>query len=401
MAQLPRGIAPELLLAQVNSTMPYLFAPNGEDRFASFVPATLLRQRFLQGQESGSVPPLTHVEYFQLCLSAHYASCGTPVPTDVDNQIRLKLWPKRLPLKEALEMAEWLIGSRHWDFTLVSSRNVKGAIGSPFATEVLSGHLGEWFTVATGAYGAMKQYVAPEAKEMGERLFAAISEEVSRHSEIFASLLCARDGIGCLKAASSIAHNMGDLDRVMDMWSLEVGDPLRLAHYKLSATPYDPDGKLRYQGRLWIAGELYKSKIEGSLGGTLPGSSLALENHRHFALRKPRSLRRRAELVVPTAPFFDDWGLEIASELRGDSEEMLEILETLKQGWDRQPGTIAYGRALRAILETVPELAANPHLTHALAVPEQRFALETSRVEFEKIWSDEALRLMDDIPSRA
>lgn len=401
MAKLPRGIAPELLLSQVNSTMPYLFTPESKDRFAEFIPAMILRQRFAEIQKMGEIAALTHVEYFQLCLCAHYASCGTPVPTDVDNQIRLKLWPKKLPLTDALEMAEWLMGSRRWDFTLVSSRNISGAAGTPWAQEVLSGHLGEWFTVATAAYAAMKQYPATEGKTMQLRLLAAISDEVNRHSEIFASLLLARDGTGCLKAASSIAHNMGDLDRVMDMWSLEVGDPLRLAHYKLSATPYDPDGNLRYQGRLWIAGELYKSKIKGSLGPSFPGSSLALENHRHFALRKPKSLRRKAGLVVPTAPFFDEWGVSVAQELGGNSEEILEIVEALKLGWDRQPGTIAYGRALRSILEELPYLAENLHFTNALAVPEQKFVLETSCSAFEKNWSEEALRLMDDIPSRA
>ena len=87
MAQLPRGISPDLLQSQVRNTMPYLF----EGAVVGFPPADTLR-----AYEPGQ--PLTHFEYFRLCLSSHYLSCATPVPTDVDNQIRLKLWPKALPV---------------------------------------------------------------------------------------------------------------------------------------------------------------------------------------------------------------------------------------------------------------------------------------------------------------
>ena len=99
-------------------------------------------------------------------------------------------------------------------------------------------------------------------------------------------------GGAALQASAAIAHNFGDLDRVMDMWNLAPFDPLKLRFYKLGVKPFDADGKLRHQGRLWVAGELYKSPIMGS--------SMAAENHRHFALRKPKCLRR-SELGVPSA----------------------------------------------------------------------------------------------------
>ncbi len=314
------------------------------------------------------------------------------MPTDVDNQIRQKLWPAGLPLATALAMADFVLASRKWDFTLVSTRFVRGATGTPWEKETLSGHLGEWFTVACGAYGAFGRYADPAAVAKREELRAAIGDEVNRHSEIFGSLWRAKDGVGCLKASASIAHNFGDLDRVMDMWELGPGDPLRLACYKLGAKPFDTEGKLRHLGRLWVAGELYKSKIDGS--------SMAIENHRHFALRKPRGLRARAEFVVPTAPFFDAWGEAIAG-----AEDAPELFVALADAWAKQPGTFAYGRGLAGMLARRPEFRelpeTKPAYADAMAAPGTRAILETSRAVFERRWGEEALRLMEDIPSRA
>lgn len=384
MKSFPRGIAPELLLTQVENTMPYLFTEAaGELVSGRFPPAGWVREF---ARAPGELPD--HFDYFRLCLSSHLLTCGTPVPTDVDNQIRQKLWPAGLPLDTATKMAELVLESHEWDFTLVSTRFVYGAAGSPVAKEALSGLYGEWFTVACGAYCALGRYREPEAAALRGRVFTAIEREVDRHSEIFGSLWRAKDGVGCLKASASVAHNFGDLDRVMDMWELGVGDPLRLRFYKLGARPFDTERKLRYLGRLWVAGELYKSKIEGS--------SMAIENHRHFGLRKARGLRSRADLVVPTAPFFDEWGGRVAG-----SEHAPEIVEILKESWDRQPGTYAYGRALRGALDADPGLRANRHIEAAFLVPAQAKVLETPRASFESRWAEEALRLMDDIPSRA
>lgn len=383
MAHLPRGIAPDLLISQVLNTMPYLLQTTGE--LARFKPTITIRQ-FERG---GQGEALSHFDYFRLCLSSHYLSCGTPVPTDVDNQIRRKLWDKNLALDIALEMADLVLESRKWDFTLLSSRFTYGAVGTPFEKEALSGHLGEWFTVASAAYCAMKQYSSAAARDKGQAVFSAIADEVNRHSEIFGSLWRTADGLGCLKAASSIAHNFGDLDRVMDMWELSVGDPLRLQFYKLCSQPFDSERKLRYLGRLWVAGELYKSKIGGS--------SLALENHRHFALRKPKCLRASPEFFIPTAPFFDPWGRKVARGLANPdgspSGETREVVTTLVEGWERQPGTVAYGRGLRGILEVHPELKAELKIDLA-RVPD-------TESEFERRWSAEALAHMDEIPSRA
>ncbi|MGZ3698233.1 MAG: hypothetical protein ACXWP5_08865 [Bdellovibrionota bacterium] len=370
MTSLPRGIAPELLLSQIKNTMPYLFEPEaGETPLGRTAPAKVAREF-----EKSPTQPLSHFEYFRLCLSAHFLTCATPVPTDVDNQIRLKLWPAELPLETALQMAELVLETRAVDFTALTARSTHG----------LSGHQGEWFTVSAAAYCALKRDSDPQAKAKSQELFGAIADEVKHHSEVFGSLWRAGEGLSCLKASASIAHNFGDLDRVMDMWEVSADDPLRREFYKLGVVPFDQAGKLRYLGRLWTAGELYKSPIDGS--------AMALENHRHFALRKPRALRSSAALLIPTGPFFDDWGAQVSRRL--DPEQVLEVVDALKQGWLRLPATVGYGRALRGMGQE--KLA-----SELSKIRGARGALETAQDRFEKKWADAALKWMDEIPSRA
>jgi hypothetical protein len=407
MAQFPRGISPELLVSQVRNTMPYLFEGLAQDSALGRLPPTrwvLDYAATIHGEppnEAGA--SLSHFEYFRLCVSAHYLTCATPVPTDVDNQIRKKLWPENLPLEVALQMAELVLEVRHWNFEAVSARFAFGARGTELENQAVDGHLGEWFTLASAAYCALGQYrtasgLEPEALGQRQALLAEIRAEVNRHSEIFASLWRAQDGLGCLKASASLAHNLGDLDRVVDMWEVPVTDPLRLEFYKLGVTPYDSERKLRHLGRLWVAGELYKSLIGAS--------SMAFENHRHFALRKPRCLRGRPEFLVPIGPFLDDWGMRVARALAlpgGEpSEATREVIEALAQGWERLPKTLGYGRALRGILQVHPGIQLQDlGLGDLKRNHPFRVALETPQDRFEKTWATEALVLLDDIPSRA
>ena len=376
--------------------MPYLLdstttieeSQSERELLARFFPAKVLRE-FAKAPSSS----LTHFEYFRLCLSAHYLTCGTPVPTDVDNQIRFKLWPAQLSLDVALEMAQLVLESRKWDYKLVSTRFVYGT--SEWQGETLDGHLGEWFTFSCAAYCALKQYTDPAAQQKRNEILDQIADEVRRHSEIFGSLWRAYDGLGCLKASASIAHNFGDLDRVMDLWELSVDDPLRLNFYKLAITPFDSNRNLRYLGRLWVAGELYKAPIGGS--------SMALENHRHFALRKPRCLRQERAFLIPTGPFFDHWGRIIGRGLishKGDpTEGLLEVVEALRYGWERLPKTVGYGRALHGILEACPQLQST--VSSHLKSEDLRSVVELSKENFEKTWHEGSLKQMDDIPSRA
>ena len=378
-----RGIAPEALVAQVRSTMPYLFDDDA-GALAALPPA-----RVVLGFAPGRA--LSHAEYFALALSCHLLTCATPVPTDVDNAIRLKLWPEGLPLATALEMGALVVASHDWDFTPLGARVCMGAPGSAWADAPLHGHFGEWFTVACAAYAALGRYRAAEAKALREQLFTAIVAECDRHAQIFASLWRAKDGVGALRAAATIAHNFGDLDRVIEMWSLPVADPLRLRCGGLTTRPFDDTGALRLEGRLWTAGELYKATIDGS--------SMALENHRHFALRKPRVLRSAPALRVPLGPFFDAWGEEVARRVPDDA--LLEVLTALAEGWERLAKTLGYGRALAGILAVRPDARSIPALAACAKAPRVKALLKEPRADLEARWSARALALLDEIPSRA
>jgi hypothetical protein len=380
---LPRGISPDLLVSQVRNTAPYLFDdPPGQA--GATTPAGFVRAYASAPRELG------HAEYFRLCLSAHYLTCATPVPTDVDNQIRKKLWPDGLPLATALEMAGLVLESRSWDFEPLTSRSSGGAIGSDAEHVRIHGHYGEWFTVAVGAYAALARYRADEARALREKLLAALEDETDRHSRVFGSAWRAGDGLRALLATVSIAHNFGDLDRVIEMWDVNVADPLRLRLHHSATKAFSPEGKLRHEGRLWAAGELYKSIIDGS--------SMAGENHRHFALRKPRALRTRPELRVPIGPFFDAWGERVAQLLEG--EDLLEVVRALAHGAERLKGSIGYLRALRAITLAHPSLRAEVAPLEK-TIPYAKSQLATSREELEARWSAAALKHLDDIPSRA
>lgn len=383
----PRGIAPDLLISQVKNTAPYVFGDDGGDASITQIRATPPAS-FVRALADAPPRELSHAEYFRLCLSAHYTTCATLVPTDVDNQIRQKLWPAGLPLTTVLEMGQLVLASRGWDFTPLTTRASFGADGSEWSSVAMHGHAGEWFTVAAGSYAALTPYASAEAKALRAALLDAIADETRRHAEIFASLWRAGDGIGALRASASIAHNFGDLDRVIDMWNLPFVDGLRFHFYKLTASPFDAERKLRHQGRLWTAGELYKSIIEGS--------SMALENHRHFALRKPRALRTHPALRVPLGPFFDDWGHEVATRLSGEALE--ETIVALVQGAERMPKTASYARALHVIRAQHPSLDA---LSRPLLKTPVRPHLELPREEFERRWREATLALLEEIPGRA
>jgi hypothetical protein len=126
---------------------------------------------------------------------------------------------------------------------------------------------------------------------------------------------------------------------------------------------------------------------------------MALENHRHFALRKPRALRSLPSLRVPLGPFFDGWGEEVARRLEG--EALREVAIALADGWERAPKTFGYARGLRGIFESHPALRDDERLAELWRTARSRSMLEPSREAFEAGWAAAALALLEEIPSRA
>jgi hypothetical protein len=312
-----RGVDPVTLLGLIENTAPFLFKRK--------TPLTPYTEEVLKVKEEAA-PRLTHLDYFKFCLAAHYTTVATFVPTDVDNQIRKNLWDQPLPEGTTVAMAEHCLKSLAWDFRPVTARyaSSEGAY--------VCGHQGEWFSVAVGAYAAHREKNAALAKEVRQ----AIVKEAEGEASLFLRLKKAKDGVELLKASTAIAHNLGDLDRVIDQWGLPADDALRLAAYKLGHEAKD----FPLQKELLEAGALNKA-------------FMASENHRHYPLRKPRCLRWSLDFLLPLGPFFDSWGETLARHGMLSNEDVAEVVEALLDGFDKlsSPKVPLYGyaRAIGAI----------------------------------------------------
>jgi hypothetical protein len=311
-----RGIAPETLLGLVRNTAPFIF----ETSYSGDSTLYLRRLQEFKGEELGQE------QYFLFGLCAHWATAGTYVPTDVDNAIRLKLWEIALegPDETLSAMADWTIRACKWDYRPVTAKLARAPSGAWVAT-----HEGTWFSVAVGAWAALKKRLPEKAAEV----LATMVAEAEREDKLFQELLEAGDGLEILKACALLAHNFGDLDRVVDMWRLPPDDELRKALYDAA----HPASKL-FGGRLAYAGALNQK-------------SVAPENHRYFALREPRFLRTDPKYLLPVAPFLDDWGAMIGKE---PLERVSECAQALIYGHTKTPGSVAFSRALQGLIEALP-----------------------------------------------
>jgi len=356
-----RGISPEILLGLVENTAPWL----KRDR----QPQAPYSRPILQAMDGKK--HFSHFEYFELCLSAHYSTVATFVPTDVDNQIRKNLWHPELELEVSEKMAALVLESLQWNFRPVTARYQE------WEGIYVCGHQGEWFSVAVGAYAFHRERRPDLASEIVRRILG----EVQAEAALFAGLKKSRDGIGLLKASTAIAHNLGDLDRVIDQWDLPLDDALRVAAFKLG---HEAKPGLAWQGSLLEAGALNKA-------------FMASENHRHYPLRKPKCLRRSLEFLLPLGPFFDAWGETVASSALIDQREKVEVAEALLDGFGKlsSPRVPLYGyaRALigmqRGYRGLVEEMSSkNRKLMHKGLIP------DINRLDaraFEGAWAKKAL----------
>lgn len=352
----PRGVLPATLLAQVHATMPYL--PHLESNEAEL--------KYVHTLKHWKEAPLSHEAYFELCVSAHFASCGTFVPTDVDNQIRFKLWHPTLPPEKTLKMVETVLQAKHWDIRPVTTR----LLPVPGHSELLSGHRGEWLTISAAAYGALRKRFPEKAAEVLE----LIQQEVEFEKAAFEKIKKQNDGVGLLKACGYLAHNFGDLQRVIDMWNLDAGDAL--FDFAVGAIPKE-------------AFELYKLMM-------------APECHRYFAMRSAKCLRQSPDFLIPLGPFFDDWGKTIVKHPLLTVEEKAHVAECLIDGFAKLKNSIGYGRALcgmethfaggaDALQRELPSRIAKAWKTGAL-----RQICSTPKEKFEAQWAQKALKFVKD-----
>lgn len=346
------AIAPHVLFEQVRSTAAWAL-----DGPAS--PTTSFRDALGDLDAATRAYP-DGLPYFRALLAAHFCTVATFVPTDVDARIRHHAFTA-MDARAIDDACSVIDEAARWDATLVSARVVS------FEGISISGIGGEWLAVRAGALG--------RALSIGEgaiasRLEAAIDEELDREHALYVALEARGDALDVLRAATTIAHNLGDLSRVVDLWPDKPAHAIRAKYTRLGH-----DFSAKYD-RFARAGALNKAVM-------------AEENHRFLALRRPRALRRSRDLLLPIGPFFDDWGKTIATHASLDDRDRAEVVDALlalHASRETQRGCLralaGIDAATRGGLPKIVELL--PAKTRrALASGPLRDALKTPREAFE------------------
>ena len=317
------GIAPNILLKHVENTAPFLF--QGEIDTSLPQREYLEKLRFYK-KNLKQLNNINLTEYFHICLCAHWTTAGTFVPTDVDNQIRESLWKHGSIGKHIDKMARLTIDSWKWDYAPVTNRKSYNRIND----EVMSTHEGTWLSVAIGAYCALEKN---RKTELAEEMAEVILTEIKKEEDLLLQLREDGDHINFLRAAPLMAHNFGDLNRVMDQWQM------------------DPEGA--FFKRIYKLGHFVNPNYNQILvyTGSVNKEFSSKENHRHMSMRQPKCLRKSNDFLIPVGPFMDDWGVALGSSDKLDLSEKAEIVGAFFEGYKRQDQAFGYIRAYRNLLE--------------------------------------------------
>jgi hypothetical protein len=316
----PVGIAPTLLFDQVKSTAPWAVAlepPLPSVEILKKAPE--IEKRWRKGEDAES--------YFVCLLAAHFTTVATFVPTDVDVRIRQLAWSalSGRPLASAVDRVEEVA---RWDVRPVSERYV--VIGR----EVLAGHQGEWLSVMAGALG---RALALSDAPVVARVTDWIEAELTREARLVKLARTKSDDRELLSVVTTVAHNLGDLSRVVDTWRPEhAASELGQRYQRLGH-----EGGARFEGSFVYAGELNKLLM-------------AKENHRFLPLRVPRALRRERAFLLPFGPYFYDWGRLIGSTKLLADDERAEILLALLRVHERRTDEHGCLRAIAGIDSVFP-----------------------------------------------
>ncbi len=352
------GIAPTVLAAQIAATAPWIVDADA--------PASAIVRDAPRIEALWKADALAS-DYFLLLLVAHYLTVATFVPTDVDTRIRHHAWVEAPPERLARQL-DALDAAASWDARVVSARTV----ADPRAPEghAISGHDGEWLTVWAGALG---RALVVEDAVSSDRCITAIEASLERQSGVYRTLEGSPDRLAdLLRAGTVLAHNAGDLSRVVEQWPRH---PLVETHRARYLKLGHERGE-RYGGTFLRAGILNKVLT-------------AIENHRFLALRAPRGLRRARALLLPIGPFFDDWGEAVARSPFLEHTDRAEIVEALLETHLRGDDQVGCLRALAGIHEHVPggldRLAPDlpARMRKLVSAGVVREAIKTSKATFE------------------
>jgi hypothetical protein len=308
---LKHGILNSVLVEQVRNTAGWLWLSPQSAPLATLFDAAVDEPL----EDSGAL-----VRSFRLRLAAHYATVATFVPTDVDAHIRHHTWVA-VPDAEVFAQARSCIDeAAARDVSAVSARVTHG----------LSGHDGEWLSVRAGALGrALVLGLDDEAAALAQHIDA----ELDREQRAFAAALESEaPAKTTLALATTLAHNLGDLSRVVDAWPRSA----RMAEFQARYSRLGHADGARHAADFLLAGALNKELM-------------ALENHRFLALRKPRALRRSRALLLPVGPWFDAWGEELCRSKFLDEADRAEVVAALLELHLRSPAQEGCLRALSGI----------------------------------------------------
>lgn len=318
MAISPRGVLPSLLAKQVRNTAEWAFHETPEAGYIRALTAADALDATYTAAEG-------RVEWLRLMLAAHHTSVATFVPTDVDTQIRFHLWQQIRDPDELRAAADVVDEAAAWPTPPVSARTVDLGADGP-----LSGHEGEWFSVRAGALGrALKLGVS----DVVDRQVAALDAELDRHARAMRRALAPKTGDerAALAIIVTVAHNLGDLSRVVDDWP--GGTPSHEA-FKARYVRLGHEDAARFGGLFKVGGDVNKAVM-------------AVESHRYLPLRVPRALRAGRHLLLPFPPWLDAWGATLARSL--DAEGLAAAVTALLEGHSQYGKQTAWARALRGI----------------------------------------------------
>ncbi len=352
----PVGIAPKLLLEQVKNTASWAFAIEPPLASAEILKrAPEIDQRWKKGEDPEG--------YFVCLLAAHFTTVGTFVPTDVDQRIRQHAWSE-LSGKRLASAVDRVEEVARWDVRPVSERYVV------IDGEVLAGHQGEWLSVMAGALG---RALALSDSVIVARASDFIEAELAREARLVKWARKKSSDQELLSLVTTVAHNLGDLSRVVDTWRpADAASELGLRYQRLGH-----EGGARFDGSFVFAGELNKRLM-------------AQENHRFLPLRVPRALRRERAFLLPFGPYFYEWGRLIGSTPLLSDPERAEILLALARVHERRPEERGCLRAIAGIDSAfnggINKLARNLRAEESVAIgrPGVRTALRISEKDFLK-----------------
>lgn len=281
------------------------------------------------------------IDYFALCMAAHFSTVATYVPTDVDSKIRGHCWhdPSDIVLEKQFEiLKEALL----WNVDSVSKRTLKIHPVDPVYP--ISGHNGEFLGCLVGAWGAFlrkgNQQFANEAEDL-------INKELEREANAFKYMRSTKPGVIAdtvlLKLAAIMTHNVGDVDQGYSYWDNE-GKGFEEQFQKYSRLAHERND--RYGGEYARAKLVYKEL-------------LAAEGHRNYPLREAKALRSIPDLMLPIGPWLESWGRTIAVHPAISIEDRITIIRQLIRGCDSTsrawcvPNQIGYYRALHGVASAI------------------------------------------------